>query len=206
MLGCGGSTSQNCSYFQSSANTLQSGQCTLKICKCSTDICQVYVFWCSSKLIRRIWEQTMKKCIRIRTNTTFYLTQFNPLWFPFQLRLDFQSFVIAGPSTLTASSGYEVGGSAATAAGKKISLATSCLTDTFSLTGPSGSVPPTICGTNTGEHSKQYINYSFWFNEGTAILFCSNVRYLRPSLPKKLFSKLGAIAVTYDKNQEQIYE
>ena len=79
VLGCGGSTSQNCSYFQSSANTLQSGQCTLKICKCSTDICQVYVFWCSSKLIRRIWEQTMKKCIRIRTNTTFYLTQFNPL-------------------------------------------------------------------------------------------------------------------------------
>ncbi len=32
---------QNCTYFQSSATALVSGQCTLKICKCSTDICQV---------------------------------------------------------------------------------------------------------------------------------------------------------------------
>jgi len=44
----------------------------------------------------------------------------------------------------------------ATAAGKAISTATQCLTDTFSLTGPGGSVPPVICGTNTGEHSKSF--------------------------------------------------
>jgi len=62
--------------------------------------------------------------------------------------------VIAGPSTITLSSLYQVGGSVATAEGKKISTATQCLTDTFSLTGPSGSVPPVICGTNTGEHSE----------------------------------------------------
>jgi hypothetical protein len=55
---------------------------------------------------------------------------------------------------VTLSSAYEVGGSIATAAGKKVSFATGCLTDSFSLTGPGGSVPPTICGTNTGEHSK----------------------------------------------------
>jgi len=62
----------------------------------------------------------------------------------FQIRLDFQTFVIAGPSTLTASSAYQVGGSIATDAGKKVSFATSCLTDTFSLTGPAGSVPPGV--------------------------------------------------------------
>ena len=30
---------------------------------------------------------------------------------------------------------------------------TQCLTDTFSVTNPDGPNPPTICGTNTGEHS-----------------------------------------------------
>jgi len=70
-----------------------------------------------------------------------------------KLRLDFNNFVTTGPSTVTLSSGWEVGGSIATAAGKTISTATQCLTDTFSLTGPAGSAPPLICGTNTGEHS-----------------------------------------------------
>ncbi len=28
-----------------------------------------------------------------------------------------------------------------------------CLTDTFVVTNPGGITPPTICGTNTGEHS-----------------------------------------------------
>ena len=71
----------------------------------------------------------------------------------FQIRIDFSNFVITGPNTITVSNGYEVGGSSATLAGKKISSATQCQTDTFSLTGPAGSVPPVICGTNTGEHS-----------------------------------------------------
>ena len=52
--------------------------------------------------------------------------------------------------------GWEVGGSSALVAGKPINQATQCQTDTFSLTGPAGSVPPVICGTNTGEHSKSY--------------------------------------------------
>ena len=72
----------------------------------------------------------------------------------FQIRIDFSTFVISGPNTVTTSIGYEVGGSIATVAGKKISTATQCQTDTFSLTGPGGSVPPVICGTNTGEHGE----------------------------------------------------
>lgn len=71
----------------------------------------------------------------------------------FQLRLDFNSFVIAGPSTLTVSTNLEAGGSIA-AGGKAVNQATECLTDTFSLTGPPGSAPPVICGTNSGEHSE----------------------------------------------------
>ncbi len=33
-------------------------------------------------------------------------------------------------------------------------MASNCLTDTFEVTNPGGVTPPTICGTNTGEHSK----------------------------------------------------
>ena len=29
-----------------------------------------------------------------------------------------------------------------------------CQTDIFSVTAPGNNAPPTICGTNTGEHSK----------------------------------------------------
>ncbi len=32
-------------------------------------------------------------------------------------------------------------------------MASNCLTDTFEVTNPGGVTPPTICGTNTGEHS-----------------------------------------------------
>jgi hypothetical protein len=80
----------------------------------------------------------------------------------FQIRIDFSSFVIAGPSTVTLTVGYEVGGSTATAIGKKYTLATQCQTDTFSLTGPGGSTPPVICGTNSGEHSK-LLNTTYCF-------------------------------------------
>jgi hypothetical protein len=68
-----------------------------------------------------------------------------------QIRLDFSTFVISGPSTLTASV-------ATGPTGKEVSFATQCLTDTFSLTGPIGSVPPVICGTNTGEHSTEVLS------------------------------------------------
>jgi hypothetical protein len=43
VLGCGGTASNNCTYFQSSSTTQASGQCAIKICKCSSDICQVSV-------------------------------------------------------------------------------------------------------------------------------------------------------------------
>ena len=67
--------------------------------------------------------------------------------------MDFSSFVIAGPTTVVTTVGKELNGVIALG-GQPFNLATQCLTDTFSVSGPSGSVPPVICGTNTGEHSK----------------------------------------------------
>ena len=51
------------------------------------------------------------------------------------------------------------------------SLSTRCLIDTFQITNPGGSTPPTICGTNTGEH--MYVDSSelcnlLEFNFGSA--------------------------------------
>ena len=77
--------------------------------------------------------------------------------FIFQLRLDFSTFVITGPSTSTFSTGTNAGGST-NLGGSNTSPATQCLTDTFSVTGSAGSNPPAICGTNTGYHSKFFLS------------------------------------------------
>ena len=70
----------------------------------------------------------------------------------FQLRMDFNTFVIAGPSTVTYSVNYEINGGFSYAAGVAVSYGTQCQTDTFSMTGIPGAVPPVICGTNSGYH------------------------------------------------------
>ena len=72
------------------------------------------------------------------------------------MRLDFDTFTITGPSTLTTSTVKTIGGSVATD-GAESSGASQCATDLFSVTNPGGSnTPPSICGTNTGEHSMIY--------------------------------------------------
>ena len=68
--------------------------------------------------------------------------------------MDFNTFVIAGPSTVTTSVLKQAGGSATPGGGTPMALATQCQTDTFSVTGGTGNSPPVICGTNTGYHSK----------------------------------------------------
>ena len=100
-------------------------------------------------IVIRYYLDTLLQSKKWKKNCDFFL----------QIRLDFNNFVITGPSTVTLTSGWEVGGSIATAAGKVVSTATQCQTDTFSLTGPSGSAPPAICGTNTGEHSKTLFSF-----------------------------------------------
>ena len=65
-----------------------------------------------------------------------------------QIRLDFQTFVITGPSTDTAS--VQTTTATAPGAGKKFSYASRCLTDAFEVSG--APMVPTLCGTLTGEH------------------------------------------------------
>merc|ERR1711894_298880 len=76
-----------------------------------------------------------------------------------RLRLDFTTFAITGPSTVTNDQVLRHNGqpvSMYTNKGRAVSgnsFRTNCLVDTFSVTGPSASsTPPTICGTNTGMH------------------------------------------------------
>ena len=75
----------------------------------------------------------------------------------YQLRLDFDTFTITGPSTLTTSTVKTISGSVSTGDGLASTGASQCATDLFSVTNPGGSTtPPAICGTNTGEHSMVY--------------------------------------------------
>lgn len=72
-----------------------------------------------------------------------------------QMRLDFSTFVITGPSTATRTQGKEINGVIGDIAnGKEFSYQSQCLTDTFTVSGQNTGLnsPPTICGTNTGQH------------------------------------------------------
>jgi len=84
-----------------------------------------------------------------------------------QLRLDFDTFTITGPSTLTTSTVKIISGVVA-GDGKEASGASQCSTDLFSVTNPGGSTPPAICGTNTGEH--MYVDSSTACNKLNMLL------------------------------------
>jgi len=67
-----------------------------------------------------------------------------------QIRLDFDSFVLTGPSTTSTSIQLQLGGQAL-AGGKKVASATQCLTDIFTVT--EQDTIPVLCGTNSGFHA-----------------------------------------------------
>ncbi|XP_040568463.1 uncharacterized protein [Lepeophtheirus salmonis] len=72
-----------------------------------------------------------------------------------QLRLEFESFMLAGPSTISTSAFTIIKGTGVAGIGGKstaVSQKTLCLSDTFSITSPGGATGPTICGINTGQH------------------------------------------------------
>jgi len=68
-----------------------------------------------------------------------------------QLRLDLSTFSITGPSTDTTNIGKATAGTL-TGEGVKMSTGTQCLTDVFQVTGATGTNPPPICGSASGEH------------------------------------------------------
>lgn len=74
--------------------------------------------------------------------------------------MDFDNFVITGPATASDSSTLAVltkNGVTSAANGVVSSLASQCLTDTFSVGSPNGVGPPVICGTNTNEYSEELV-------------------------------------------------
>ncbi len=89
-----------------------------------------------------------------------------------QLRLDFDTFVISNPSTSTevVTNRRPNGGNIDANANAddndgdgnpdpivQLTAFGQCLTDTFSVSNPDGPSPPTICGTNSGEHSESKV-------------------------------------------------
>ena len=91
------------------------------------------------------------------------------------MRLDFETFVISGPSTgsdTDAVDGACKNGVFTSPSPATCSLASQCLTDSFSITNPGGSAPPTICGTNTGKHSmRSCLHLCFRQNYNSSLLF-----------------------------------
>ena len=54
-------------------------------------------------------------------------------------------------------SGSEIRGAITPAVGGLVTSATQCQNDRFSISSPGNPSPPVICGTNTDEHSEQYL-------------------------------------------------
>ena len=80
----------------------------------------------------------------------------------FQLRMDFETFNIAGPSgsattVQTVSNNVVLG-----TGGVESNFGTACLDDTFAVSNPNGQSPPVICGNNNGMHSKLSNPYSYF--------------------------------------------
>ncbi|XP_059081956.1 uncharacterized protein LOC131879613 [Tigriopus californicus] len=96
------------------------------------------------------------------------LNQVNQNAYLFWLRLDFNNFVIEGPTGAVSSE--EARGSilnGITVSQKRVGTEANegsrCPTDRFSVTNPGSSAPPIICGINTGEH--MYVDASDSCNE-----------------------------------------
>jgi len=89
-----------------------------------------------------------------------------------QLRLDFETFTLTGPSTVETAECLSVAGNCVTGTGT-YSSASQCATDLFSVTNPGGLTPPAICGTNSGEH--MYVDSSTACNDLNLLLGTSAV-------------------------------
>ena len=85
----------------------------------------------------------------------------------FQIRLDFTTFVITGPSTSTVSTNYVVNGHIFPSAGSnyapqhKMNKQGECTTDIFVISDQQS--VPEVCGTLTGEHG-MYLYLKAKFN------------------------------------------
>ncbi len=75
-----------------------------------------------------------------------------------QLRLDFISFQIAGPSSATTITHKRKNGVVVSGSGAPGAQASQCLDDTFSVSGGDRGGSDVLCGVNTGQHSKLLVH------------------------------------------------
>ena len=74
------------------------------------------------------------------------------------------TFVMAGPSTVTTTTGQILlGESIPGGGGDAVNDATQCKDDQFAVTSPGNPTPPVICGTNTNAHSKYFVVLSTFY-------------------------------------------
>ena len=139
-FGCGGATSENCSHFD--VTDAAPGSCKMRVCKCSSNICQVKVH---DEYICLLHQMVVTDK---RVHTKYY-------FFYLKLRLDFTTFVITAPNSLSISVARTNNGVPINSNKNfnRVSARGQCLTDTFMVTNPGGQTPPTLCGDNTGQHS-----------------------------------------------------
>ena len=74
------------------------------------------------------------------------------------MRLDFNSFVISGPSTVSLSIAKMLNGVLNAPTGKAVSQKSTCATDSFSVSNSPNI--PNLCGTLSGEHGNYLPNYT----------------------------------------------
>ncbi len=67
-VGCGGSSSENCTYFSSGGGGVGAGSCVARICPRSTDICQVNI---NSLFLKKI-EERISCCLKSFCTETWY--------------------------------------------------------------------------------------------------------------------------------------
>ena len=94
-----------------------------------------------------------------------------------QMRLDFNTFVITGPSTNTNSETKILNGVVSSSAAKTANYASTCATDIFTITNAPNL--PELCGTLTGEHGNIFTKKLYFFFHWC---YSNNFSYLLPSL------------------------
>ena len=114
--------------------------------------------WCSKwgmfgTNLQTEWSMSSKRLLRLSDRYLFFWLLFTH-FHHFQIRLDFNTFTITGPSTLTTTGAtvLHVNGAFDGATGKKAIQRTRCNTDTFSVSNAPS--VPLVCGTLTGDHGE----------------------------------------------------
>lgn len=160
VLGCGQTSSQNCTYFESTA--ISNGLCRATICKATSNICQVSKsFNCPITEAWNSFFKTKKLSFRFQLSLdTTWLYEFHdqrPEHFLVRKRQDNHwrfgkeaKSIIWTKIIFKLIFLFQVTGDGT---GTIVSNTTQCLTDSFVVTGSSLSHVPVLCGKLTGEHS-----------------------------------------------------